>query len=221
MSYTADEMMTVAAARALADGVVCFVGIGLPSTAANLARRTHAPNLVLVYESGTLSAKPGFLPLYIGDGVLADTADSVIVSLAEVDERLGLPNVSSREREQEADDSTCHESDDGEPPARLQAFPGRGEIDLLLALEVGYGLGGGHRAATLSAAQRHWAPSPSANGVCGSQPSSAWIRDVSAAVRATSPSTRGARTTSRRRPAIRPRISIAWSIDTSTPPPTL
>jgi glutaconate CoA-transferase subunit B len=76
--WTADEMMTVAAARALRDGAVCFVGIGLPSTAANLARRTHAPRLVLVYESGTLGAKPGHLPLSIGDGILADTADSVI-----------------------------------------------------------------------------------------------------------------------------------------------
>ncbi|HEX5117259.1 MAG TPA: CoA-transferase [Pseudonocardiaceae bacterium] len=71
-------MMTVAAARALHDGVVCFVGIGLPSTAANLARRTHAPNLVLIYESGTLGAKPVHLPLSIGDGVLAESADSVI-----------------------------------------------------------------------------------------------------------------------------------------------
>jgi glutaconate CoA-transferase, subunit B len=76
--WTADEMMTVAASRALRDGAVCFVGIGLPSTAANLARRTHAPNLVLVYESGTLGAKPGTLPLSIGDGVLADTADAVV-----------------------------------------------------------------------------------------------------------------------------------------------
>jgi len=78
VNYTADEMMTVAAARALGDGVVCFVGIGLPSTAANLARRTHAPNLVLVYESGTLGAKPDRLPLSIGDGILAETADAVI-----------------------------------------------------------------------------------------------------------------------------------------------
>ena len=70
--------MVVAAARCLADGAVCFVGIGLPSTAANLARRTHAPNLVLVYESGTLGSKPQSLPLSIGDGELADTADSVI-----------------------------------------------------------------------------------------------------------------------------------------------
>jgi len=77
-AWTTDEMMTVAASRALADGTVCFVGIGLPSTAANLARRTHAPDLVLIYESGTLGAKPGTLPLSIGDGVLADTADAVI-----------------------------------------------------------------------------------------------------------------------------------------------
>lgn len=76
--YTADEMMTVGAARSLRDEAVCFVGIGLPSTAANLARRTHAPGLVLVYESGTLGAKPDRLPLSIGDGVLADTADSVV-----------------------------------------------------------------------------------------------------------------------------------------------
>ncbi|PSL56106.1 glutaconate CoA-transferase subunit B [Saccharothrix carnea] len=78
MTYTSDEMMTVAAARALRDGAVCFVGIGLPSTAANLARRTHAPDLVLVYESGTIGAKPDRLPLSIGDGVLADTAVSVV-----------------------------------------------------------------------------------------------------------------------------------------------
>ncbi|WP_348776335.1 CoA-transferase [Micromonospora sp. WMMD712] len=76
-------MMTVAAARQLRDGTVCFVGIGLPSTAANLARVTHAPGLVLVYESGCLGAKPDRLPLSIGDGVLADTADAV-VSVPEV-----------------------------------------------------------------------------------------------------------------------------------------
>ncbi|HEU0041549.1 MAG TPA: CoA-transferase [Jiangellaceae bacterium] len=76
--HTTDEMMTVAAARALHDGQACFVGIGLPSTAANLARLTHAPGLVLVYESGTIGAKPDRLPLSIGDGILADTADSVV-----------------------------------------------------------------------------------------------------------------------------------------------
>jgi glutaconate CoA-transferase, subunit B len=76
--YTSDEMMTVAAARALTDGTSCFVGIGLPSAASNLARATHAPNLVLIYESGTIGAKPDRLPLSIGDGILAETADAVI-----------------------------------------------------------------------------------------------------------------------------------------------
>lgn len=77
-SYTSDEMMTVAAARALRGDRRCFVGIGLPSTAANLARTTHAPGLVLVYESGTLGSKPDRLPASIGDGNLAETADAVI-----------------------------------------------------------------------------------------------------------------------------------------------
>jgi glutaconate CoA-transferase subunit B len=76
--FTADEMMAVEAARRLEDGTVCFVGIGLPSLAANLARRTHAPGCVLVYESGTIGAKPVELPLSIGDGELAETADAVV-----------------------------------------------------------------------------------------------------------------------------------------------
>jgi glutaconate CoA-transferase subunit B len=76
-------MMTIAASRSLPDGVACFVGIGLPSTAANLARRTHAPGLVLIYESGPIGAKPTRLPLSIGDGELAETADAV-VSIPEV-----------------------------------------------------------------------------------------------------------------------------------------
>jgi len=73
-----DELMTVAAARELTDRTVCFVGIGLPSTAANLARLTHAPRTVLVYESGTIGSKPATLPLSIGDGELAETADAVV-----------------------------------------------------------------------------------------------------------------------------------------------
>jgi glutaconate CoA-transferase, subunit B len=77
-TYTADEMMAVEAARRIDDGTVCFVGIGLPSLAANLARRTHAPDCVLVYESGTIGSKPDELPLSIGDGELADTADAVV-----------------------------------------------------------------------------------------------------------------------------------------------
>ena len=77
-TYTADEMMAVAAARRLTDDNVCFVGIGLPSLAANLARHTHAPGCTLIYESGTIGAKPVELPLSIGDGELAETADAVV-----------------------------------------------------------------------------------------------------------------------------------------------
>ena len=81
--YTADEMMAIEAARRLRDGSVCFVGIGLPSLACNLARTMHAPRTVLVYESGTIGAKPTVLPLSIGDGELAETAD-VVVSVPEM-----------------------------------------------------------------------------------------------------------------------------------------
>ena len=81
--WSADEMMAVEAARRVRNGTVCFVGIGLPSLACNLARATHAPNTVLVYESGTIGAKPALLPLSIGDGELAETAD-VVVSVPEM-----------------------------------------------------------------------------------------------------------------------------------------
>lgn len=74
MTYTPSEMMTVAAARALGNDDICFVGIGLPSAACNLARLTHAPRLTLVYESGTIETRPSVLPLSIGDGELCETA---------------------------------------------------------------------------------------------------------------------------------------------------
>jgi glutaconate CoA-transferase subunit B len=82
-AYTSDEMMTVTAARFLEDGQVCFVGIGLPSEAANLARLSHAPDVVLIYESGTIGTKPDILPLSIGDGELAEKAD-VVVGVPEI-----------------------------------------------------------------------------------------------------------------------------------------
>ncbi|TDV70042.1 CoA-transferase subunit beta [Pseudomonas sp. LP_7_YM] len=78
MTYTTSEMMTVAAARRLKNGSVCFVGIGLPSKAANLARLTSSPDVVLIYESGPIGARPNVLPLSIGDGELAETADTVV-----------------------------------------------------------------------------------------------------------------------------------------------
>ena len=74
VDYTSNEMMTVAAARALRNEDVCFVGIGLPSAAANLARLTHAPDITLIYESGTIATKPDVLPLSIGDSELCETA---------------------------------------------------------------------------------------------------------------------------------------------------
>jgi glutaconate CoA-transferase subunit B len=81
--FNATEMMTVAAARALRNEDVCFVGIGLPSAACNLARLSHAPDITLIYESGTIATKPDVLPLSIGDGELCETA-LVTVSVPEM-----------------------------------------------------------------------------------------------------------------------------------------
>lgn len=75
---TASEMMTIAAARSLSSDDVCFVGIGAPSAACNLARLTHAPGIVLIYESGTVGTRPNVLPLSIGDGELCETADFTV-----------------------------------------------------------------------------------------------------------------------------------------------
>jgi glutaconate CoA-transferase subunit B len=72
--YKPSEMMTIAAARALRNQDVCFVGIGMPSAASNLARLTHAPGITLIYESGTIATRPDVLPLSIGDGDLCETA---------------------------------------------------------------------------------------------------------------------------------------------------
>src|SRR5690348_9035367 len=74
MDYTTAEMMAVAAARVLKNDDICFVGIGAPSVACNLARLTHAPNITLIYESGTIGTKPDVLPLSIGDPELSETA---------------------------------------------------------------------------------------------------------------------------------------------------
>jgi glutaconate CoA-transferase, subunit B len=78
VEYTTAEMMAVAAARALKNDDVCFVGIGAPSLACNLARLTHAPDITLIYESGTIAAKPDVLPLSIGDPELSETAITTV-----------------------------------------------------------------------------------------------------------------------------------------------
>ena len=131
--YTADEMMTVAAARALTDGSVCFVGIGLPSTAANLARRLHAPNLVLIYESGTLDTRPEQLPLSIGDGILADSALTV-VSVPEVFNywlqpgRIDVGFLSGAQLDRFGNINTTVIGDYDEPATRLPGSGGAPEI---------------------------------------------------------------------------------------------
>ena len=76
--FTPDEMMTIAAARALRNDDVCFVGIGAPSAACNVARLTHAPDITLIYESGTIGTAPSVLPLSIGDGELSETAITTV-----------------------------------------------------------------------------------------------------------------------------------------------
>jgi glutaconate CoA-transferase, subunit B len=83
VDYTPAEMMTAVAARELSDGEVVFVGIGLPNLACNLARATHAPNLVLIYESGAVGAVPERLPVSIGDPALV-TGSLMVCSMADV-----------------------------------------------------------------------------------------------------------------------------------------
>ncbi|HEX6444168.1 MAG TPA: CoA-transferase subunit beta [Streptosporangiales bacterium] len=164
-------MMTVAAARALPDGALCFVGIGLPSTAANLARATHAPGLVLVYESGTLGAKPPHLPLSIGDGILAETADAV-VSVPEIFNywlqpgRIDVGFLGAAQIDRFANINTTVIGDYQEPKVRLPGAGGAPEIaascrevvvvvrqstrafvpDVDFVTSVGFGSGPGDRA---------------------------------------------------------------------------
>ncbi|WP_432284805.1 CoA-transferase subunit beta [Aminobacter sp. BA135] len=76
--FSPNEMMTIAASRALKGDDVCFVGIGAPSAACNVARLTHAPDITLIYESGTIGTAPHVLPLSIGDGELCDTAVTTV-----------------------------------------------------------------------------------------------------------------------------------------------
>ncbi|HEY2203356.1 MAG TPA: CoA-transferase subunit beta [Pseudonocardia sp.] len=126
-------MMTVAAARALNDGTACFVGIGLPSRAANLARRLHAPNLSLIYESGTLDTRPEQLPLSIGDGILVDSALTV-VSVPEIFNywlqpgRIDVGFLSGAQLDRYGNINTTAIGDYDEPSVRLPGSGGAPEI---------------------------------------------------------------------------------------------
>jgi glutaconate CoA-transferase subunit B len=133
ITWSADEMMTVAAARSLRDGQACFVGIGLPSKAANLARRLHAPDLVLIYESGTLGTRPEELPLSIGDGILAESALTV-VSVPEIFNywlqpgRIDVGFLSGAQIDRHANINTTVIGDYDEPDVRLPGSGGAPEI---------------------------------------------------------------------------------------------
>lgn len=83
MEYTASELMTINASRLLRDGDRVFVGVGLPNLACNLARRTHAPNLMMIYESGVVGAQPTRLPLSIGDPTLV-SGSSLVCSMYDI-----------------------------------------------------------------------------------------------------------------------------------------
>jgi glutaconate CoA-transferase subunit B len=78
ITYSPAELMIINAARLLRDGDVVFVGVGQPNLACNLAKRTHAPNLVMIYEAGVIGAEPARLPLSIGDPTLVSGALSVV-----------------------------------------------------------------------------------------------------------------------------------------------
>jgi glutaconate CoA-transferase subunit B len=78
LKYSSAELMIVNAARLLKDGDVVFVGVGQPNLACNLAKRTHAPNLVMIYEAGVIGAEPERLPLSIGDPTLVSGSLSVV-----------------------------------------------------------------------------------------------------------------------------------------------
>lgn len=127
------DMMTVTAARELRRGGVCFVGIGLPSTAANLARALGAAELVLIYESGAIGAKPRHLPLSIGDGELADTADAV-VSVPEIfnywlqGRRIDVGMLGAAQIDRYANINTTVIGRYGEPTVRLPGAGGAPEI---------------------------------------------------------------------------------------------
>jgi len=132
-AYTSDEMMTIAAARMIRNGVTLFVGIGLPSAAANLARLTHAPDTVLIYESGTIGAKPTVLPLSIGDGELSETADAV-VSIPEIFSywlqggRIGLGFLGAAQIDKYANINSTVIGDYNKPKVRLPGSGGAQEI---------------------------------------------------------------------------------------------
>lgn len=169
-TYSANEMMIVAAARALKNEDVCFVGIGAPSAACNLARLTHAPDITLIYESGTINTRPDVLPLSIGDGELCDTALTT-VSVPEMFRywlqggRISVGFLGGAQIDRFANLNTTTVGPYDDPKVRLPGGGGApeiatscGEIFIIMAqsprsfverldfvTSMGHGEGGGHR----------------------------------------------------------------------------
>jgi glutaconate CoA-transferase subunit B len=170
-TWTPAEIMTIVAARALRDDDVCFVGIGAPSAACNVARLTHAPNIVLIYESGTIETRPNVLPLSIGDGELCETALAT-VSVPEMFRywlqggRISVGFLGGAQIDRFANLNTTVVGDYAAPKVRLPGGGGApeiatscGEIFIIMAqskksfvpkldfvTSLGHGEGGDHRA---------------------------------------------------------------------------
>src|SRR5215813_11127407 len=131
--YTPNEIMAVTAARALTNGDVVFVGIGLPNLACNLARATHAPDLVLIYESGAVGAIPERLPVSIGDPALV-TGSLMVASMAEVfqyllqNRRIEVGFLGAAQIDRWANINTTVIGDYGTPTVRLPGSGGAAEI---------------------------------------------------------------------------------------------
>lgn len=131
--FTSEEMMTIAASRGLKNGMVCLVGVGLPSVAANLARITHAPDLVMIYEAGVIGAHPDVLPLSVGDGELSETADDV-VSIPEMFRywlqggRIDIGFIGAAQIDRFANINTSVIGSYGRPRTRLPGSGGASEI---------------------------------------------------------------------------------------------
>ncbi len=131
--YTPSEMMTIVASRALRPDDICFVGIGAPSAACNLARLIRAPDLKLIYELGTINTRPDVLPLSIGDGELCDTA-LMTVSVPEMfrywlqGERMTIGFLGGAQIDRFANLNTTVVGDYARPKVRLPGGGGAPEI---------------------------------------------------------------------------------------------
>jgi glutaconate CoA-transferase subunit B len=126
-------MMACVAARELADGEVVFVGIGLPNLACNLARRTHAPHLVLIYESGAVGATPSRLPVSIGDPALV-TGSLMVCGMADVfqlflqNDRIDVGFLGGAQVDRRGNINTTVIGDYHKPTVRLPGSGGAAEI---------------------------------------------------------------------------------------------